>query len=284
MANALWLCGRHTRVATVVAVVGVLVSISQLAQWPATNNGNNVNAALVTVIVSAAAVDVLYAIARRFDRSHPQPRLHEAIVRLFLPVLVCGVVAAWTMEAGLFARSDTAWLPIFGSSIAAVVVMRVVLRGAAESASTGQPDSATPHRVAAPPGPPHWPMEPPTEPPAAAVVHASAPPPARSRWHLLTSAIISVAWVPLGLVVLFLANYCPDEGTGDAVLVASIAYVVTQLVGNPIAGWMLDRRFGTSGGVMLAIGRSVAVAVVLMIGMGIIAGLLVPDGTSRYCG
>lgn len=119
----------------------------------------------------------------------------------------------------------------------------------------------------------------------------SGPAPAMSSGgaaHLVTSIFITVGWIPLGFIVWFLANYCPNEGEGQKTLILSTAFVFGQLLVNAAAGPLLYHRFRGRGGVLLAIGRSVVVAVAALI-VGILlvwlfGSLIGPHGRSVYCG
>lgn len=209
-------------------------------------------AALIPII-SIAFLAVLRFLALRLDARYPGSSAPQALLRIAGPTAIALGVAAWLINRGIF--NEGSGPPVFAilaalaiAGFAALAVNRFLL--------PGEPARREPNRPAV----------------------------AHSKVHRITSWVITVAWLPLGLFTLLAYNWCPDEGTSTYAAYASFIVVIAQLVGNPLAGVYLDRRFDNDGGTMLSIGRSLGVAVVLaVVFIGGSQGLW-PDGASRYCG
>ena len=307
----------HGRIGALVAVVGGLFAMLTASDFGTNDAGIDLNPFLVISLIAVAGIALLTMTGHHFDQVHPTAGFFEAFIRLLAPVIVLAIASAWLMNAGIFARRQNAFVPVGILMTLAVVIVRwlfgrqlptqAALGGATTTTAAPASPAATAPAAAVLPmfdGPPQWPSAPPTEPArpaaskAAAAVPAATPParqqdiapaPSRSsrrpKSHRITSGLITLGWIPLGGLVWFAANWCPADGTGDAIYITSTIFVFTQLIVNPLAGWFLDRRYGNKGGAMLAVGRSLLFAVALMFAAGMFLSLFVPDGgASNYCG
>jgi len=83
--------------------------------------------------------------------------------------------------------------------------------------------------------------------------------------HITTSVLVAIGWVPLGALIWFILNWGSSAESQTAVATGSVLFLFAQIVGNPVIGAMFDRKFGTTSGLMLAIGRSLLAAAILAI-------------------
>ena len=261
MSTHRWSASWHRVVARIVSVLGGLVAALVFLDFGLDSgrggDSTDTNAMLVIAITTVASIAILSLTARRFDQVHAPSSFGRAVLRLLPFVGVLLIAAPWLMNQGIFAGGDLAFLGTLLVCAIAVFLVWVCL-------PTGHSSL--------------------TQPTHAAEQDSALPAKRRSWVHRVTSGFITAVWVPLGFLVWFGANWCPDEGTGDAVFATSTAFVIVQLLGNASAGWALDRRYGDEGGVALAIGRSLVVAMLLAVVVGFALSLFVPDGPSNYCG
>lgn len=208
-------------------------------------------------VVATAVLVALWLPATSLDELRPSP-LGPAVLRFLLPLLVLVPAAAWVANQAIFEHTRMGWAIVLPAAVLFIGL-------GAFTARSFEPLPAG-HE-------------------ALGDVQAT---PVTSRAHLATSLVIAGLWIPLGLVTLLFANWCPNEGEGTKTFVLSVLFVVLQIVGNAIAGPVLDRRVAETGGVLLVIGRSLLVAVLLLlVGLALGSGLdaaIGPHGASRYCG
>ena len=108
--------------------------------------------------------------------------------------------------------------------------------------------------------------------------------------HRIWSGIAALGWLPLGGIVVFLANYCPAPSTATKVAWLSLSFVTLQVVGNAAGGWILDRRYGRRHGgweeALFGLGRSLLLAIaVFAVGALLwwLLNFLPPHGSGGNC-
>lgn len=224
---------------------------------------------LPNVAVICLAVLALFAYERlghRFDQVDPWASGGVALLRLALPppVIVFGVLlsASALAEPGDALGQFTAMAIAFG-----VLPMIVVLCPLFDIRVSV--DTLRAQKLGTPPPPSHNRRLP--------IVYRS-----------LSSLLMAVA-VPPGIAIFYLVNYCRPSTTASTVFGETILFVLIVIAGNGIAGWMMDRVWGSSANFGTCLAGSVGAAIVVTL-FGIVVlqvvGLLTPtsNGESMSCG
>lgn len=289
----------HGRIALPIGVVASLWSIPVALDFASANRDPTFRHLPSFVLAVPTAAFVLVLIAMVCNERYPDASFFEAALRLLLPMIVLIWGCQWMLDQAIFRNDGQGWIgvavvtvPLGAASYFAYRYRKppalepILPPPSAPAMGAGaMPGSFTPDGAVV------WPDQPP-----AASLGASPPPPGPnalpltisrpSRWrnkHLTSSMAIAALWIPLGLFSLLLFNWCPNRGAETATAVMSFVFVGAQLIGNPVGGWLLDRRYGSAGGGLLAVGRCLIVAFLLIVAFGFLSVVFI-GGESRYCG
>jgi len=174
-------------------------------------------------ILAAAAAGSLWIIATHLDSATPSAPMSQAFLRLLVPFFVIAGFAWWAMNQAIFEHTALGWFLTI-PAVAALLGSAYLVTRFGQGASTKPAGSSSVDSL-----------------PAASNDSVES---GRPLVHTVTSVLITVGWLPLGFFVLFFANWCTPRGEDTKVLVLSLLFVGAQLVGNLVAGPLLDRRFG----------------------------------------
>lgn len=249
--------GPHRRIVAGVAGLAALVVVAATVDF----GRRSFFEALAIPILAGAAFAALWIIARHLDRSTPAAPATDAFLRMLLPSLLAIGFSWWAMNQAIFDNTQLGWF-ITMPAVVGMVGLAYLSTKVGSRARRASPSPTTKGE--------------------------NAGESTGFRWiHTMTSTVFTLAWLPLGFIFLLLSNWCPPRGEGTKLLVLSLGFVLLQLLGNVIAGPLLDRRFGREGGLGLCIGRSVFVAIALvLVASGLYLGLdaiVGPHGPTPNC-